>query len=61
MGIGWKNVVFFGAGFAIGLYVAKLYAANKVNTTIASALDSVGLGGLTPTVQGLVTPAVVGN
>lgn len=55
-----KELLFFVGGVALGLYIAKLYARSQVNSTISSALDSVGLGGLAPTVQGLVTPAVVG-
>lgn len=60
MGISWKEVAFFGGGVAVGLLAAKLYAEAKVNSTISSTLDTLHLGFLTPTVQGLVTPAVVG-
>ena len=54
-----KDVLVFAGGVAVGLYVAKLYARRQVNNAIGDGLDKIGLGALTPFVQGLVTPAVV--
>ncbi len=55
-----KYALIFVGGIAVGLVIAKYYARNQVNTGIASALHSVGLDQYTSTVQGLVTPQVVG-
>lgn len=60
MGSNLKYALIFVGGVATGLVIAKYYARAQVNSGIASALNSVGLGAFTPTVQGLVTPAVVG-
>lgn len=54
-----KEALFFVGGVAVGLYVAKLYARQQVNNTIGNALNAIGLGSIAPTVEGLVTPAVV--
>lgn len=45
------------AGFAAGLYVARLYAQNKLDSGIASALGKLGI--TNPTAVGIVT--AVGN
>lgn len=54
-----RDALFFVGGVAVGLYVAKLYARQQVNSGIANVLNTFGLSGLTPTVQGLVTPQIV--
>jgi hypothetical protein len=55
-----KYALIFLGGIATGLVIAKYYARAQVNSGIASTLDKLSLGAFTPTVQGLVTPAVVG-
>jgi hypothetical protein len=58
--ISLKDALIFVGGVAVGLYVAKLYARNKVDSTIQGAFNAIGLPQLAPTVEGLVTPQVVG-
>lgn len=44
-------------GFALGLWVADLYAKNKIQTTVDAGLAKVGLGG--GTVQSIVDTTVL--
>ena len=60
MGAALKYGLIFVGGVAVGLLIAKQYARAQVNSAIGSALDSVGLGKYAATVEGLVTPQVVG-
>jgi len=60
LSIGIKEVAIFVGGVAVGLYLAKLYARNQVNSEISSGLNRIGLGAFAPSVEGLVTPQVVG-
>jgi hypothetical protein len=55
-----KYALIFVGGVTTGLVIAKFYARSQVNSGIASALHSIGLDQFTSTVQGLVTPQVVG-
>jgi hypothetical protein len=41
----WVGVIAFAGGVAVGLFAAKLYAANQVSSGIHGALQSIGLGG----------------
>ncbi len=57
--ISLKDVLIFAGGVAVGLYVAKLYARQQVDSTITGVSDKIGLPSVGPFVSGLVTPAVV--
>ena len=57
--ISLKDVLIFAGGVAVGLYVAKLYARQQVDSTITGVFDKLGLPSVGPIVSGLVTPAVV--
>ena len=41
----WVGIIAGVGGFALGLYVAKLYATATITSDVNSGLNAVGLGG----------------
>lgn len=58
----WVGVIAFAGGLGVGLYVAKLYAENKVQGDVNSLLGKVGLGGgaVQSFIDASVVPTLVG-
>lgn len=58
----WVGVIAFVGGVGVGLFVAKLYAQNKIQGDLDSLLNKAGVGGgaIQSFVDGTVVPNLVG-